>query len=191
MRTALASLIIVLALVVLSSAQTQEAPQNRSDAAAQRVVRLRPAEFKQLPGNLIRELERRNCSIPQEAGSKTRTNVIQGEFQKPGQEDWAVLCSVKGFSSILVFWNGSETSPAEIARAEDRIYSQDVANQEVGFSRIITAVRRDYIMRHYRAYGGPAPPPIDHQGIDDGFMEKGSAIYYYHKGKWHQLVGAD
>lgn len=191
MREVLSPLIVILALVAPSSSQAPDASQNKWDEAELRVARIRPADFKELPGKLVRELERRNCSIPQEAGTKTRTNVIRGEFQRPGQEDWAVLCSVQGFSSILVFWNGSEAGPAEIARAEDRIYLQVVANQEVGFSRIITAVGRDYIMQHYRAYGGPAPPPIDHQGIDDAFMEKGSAIYYYHKGKWHQLTGAD
>ena len=27
-------------------------------------------------------------------------------------------------------------------------------------------------MRHYEAYGDRKPPPIDHQGIDDAFIEK-------------------
>jgi hypothetical protein len=48
-----------------------------------------------------------------------RHNVIKGEFSKPGQTDWAVLCSVGRVSSVLVFWNGSETNPAEIAKRND------------------------------------------------------------------------
>jgi hypothetical protein len=46
-------------------------------------------------------------------------------------------------------------------------------------------------MRHYRAYGGPEPPPIDHHGIDDAFLEKGSITWYFYRGKWLQLTGAD
>jgi hypothetical protein len=46
-------------------------------------------------------------------------------------------------------------------------------------------------MGHYRAYGGPKPPPIDHQGIDDAFLEKASVTFYFHKGNWLQLTGAD
>jgi hypothetical protein len=46
-------------------------------------------------------------------------------------------------------------------------------------------------MRHYRAYGGPKPPNIDHQGIDDAFIEKASTTHYFHQGKWLKLTGAD
>lgn len=46
-------------------------------------------------------------------------------------------------------------------------------------------------MGHYRAYGGPEPPPIDHQGIDDAFLEKASTTWYYDGGRWLQLQGAD
>jgi len=41
----------------------------------------------------------------------------------------------------------------------------------------ISAVDRKFILRHYRAYGGPNPPPIDHNGIDDSFLEKASVIW--------------
>ena len=34
----------------------------------------------------------------------------------------------------------------------------------IGYSREITAVNRDFIMDHYRAYGGPEPPAIDPSG---------------------------
>jgi hypothetical protein len=46
-------------------------------------------------------------------------------------------------------------------------------------------------MRHYLGYGGPKPPPMNHQGIDDAFLEKASVTYYYYRGKWLQLTGAD
>ena len=60
-----------------------------------------------------------------------------------------------------------------------------------GYSREIRAVGLRLIMGHYRAYGGPEPPPIDHQGIDDAFLEKASTTWYYDGGRWLQLQGAD
>ena|SRR5256885_1822750 len=94
---------LVFALVLIQSAETQ-------------ITRLSPTAFPELPANLVQELQRRGCTIPQEAYSETQpNNVIKGEFARPGQTDWAVLCSVKGVSTILVFWNASEINPAAIA----------------------------------------------------------------------------
>jgi hypothetical protein len=47
---------------------------------------------------------------------KKPKNVIKGEFARPGQTDWAVLCSVKGVPTILVFWDGSEKNPTAILK---------------------------------------------------------------------------
>jgi hypothetical protein len=161
------------------------------DEAERRIVRLPPTAFSELPGGVVRELQRQGCTIPQEAYTKKRHNVIKGEFGKQGQTDWAVLCSVKGVSSILVFWNGSEKNPASIASLEDRIFLQGITANQIGFSRGLAPVGKDSIMRHYRAYGGTKPPPIDHQGIDDAFIEKASVTWYFYRGKWLKLSGAD
>jgi hypothetical protein len=102
-----------------------------------------------------------------------------------------VLCSVKGVSTILVFWNGSKKNPAAIGPMEDHIFLQDLGGNQLHYSRGISPVGTGYIMRHYQAYGGPTPPPIDHQGIDDAFIGKGSETWYFHGGKWLKLTGAD
>ena len=154
-------------------------------------MRLPPAAFSGLPGNVVRELQRRGCTIPQTAYTKKPHNVISGEFAKSGQTDWAVLCSVKGVSTILVFWNGSEKNPAEIATMEDRIFLQGISPEKIGYSRELTPVGKDFIVRHYDAYGGTKPPPIDHLGIDDAFLEKASVVWYFYNGKWLKLTGAD
>jgi hypothetical protein len=101
------------------------------------------------------------------------------------------LCSTGGTSRILVFRNGSEKDPAAIAAREDRIYLQGTDATTAGYSRGISAVGKDFILRHYKAYGGPKPPPIDHQGIDDAFIEKASITWYFYDGKWWRLTGAD
>lgn len=172
-------------------AQAPGEMQKRFDEAQRQIVRLCPADFKNLPRNLIQDLERRRCTIPQEAESKPGNNVIRGEFENPGQIDWAILCSVDGFSSILVFWKGTKDNPAEIARAEDRKFLQELGGEKIGFSRKISAVGKAFIMRQHRTFGGRKPPPIDHQGIDDAFVGKASTTHYYYKEKWYQLSGAD
>src|SRR5437773_8891389 len=121
---------LVLAFVLIQSPEAQ-------------ITRLSPAAFPELPANLVQELQRRGCTIPQETFSKKRNNVIKGEFAKPGQTDWAVLCSVKGVSTILVFWNGSEKNPASLASREDIGYVQFIGGDQWGYSRGIDAVGKD------------------------------------------------
>jgi hypothetical protein len=178
-------------LPALLLCQVPDELRRKLDEAERHIVRLPPTAFPELPRNVVRELQRRGCRIPQEAFTKKQRNVIKGHFARPGEWDWAVLCSVKGLSTILVFRNGSEKNPAAIAPSEDRNYLQGITADEIGYSRDISPVGRDSIVAHFDAYGGPKPPPIDHQGIDDAFAEKGSVTWYFHAGKWLQLTGSD
>jgi len=97
-------------IVALSSTlvgvQNQREP-NMWKLADTATVRLSPRSFHQLPHKIIRNLQERGCTIPQEFGNSDPHNVISGEFRTKGQRDWAVLCSRKRSSSILVFWGGS------------------------------------------------------------------------------------
>jgi hypothetical protein len=154
--------------------------------------RLPPSTFRQLPRNVVRSLHARGCAIPQTDLEPKPNNVISGEFAKRGQTDWAVLCSRGGNSSILVFWGRGIKSPAELAKAPDDAYW--LGNNEEGFHyyRHLMTADRKYILVHYREYGrGEFIPPIKHDGIDDGFLEKGSEVYYFYRGKWVSLPGAD
>jgi hypothetical protein len=182
--------IAALAVITVSSSA-----QIAWDAADREVRRLPPAAFTQLPKNLVADLDRRGCTIPQVPSevsmSKALQSVIRGEFQKPGQTDWAVLCSVGRVSSILIFWNGSEVKPAEIAKRDDIDGLQGWTGGEAVYSRLIDPVGKQYIMQHYQAYGGPKPPPLNHQGINDVFVGKASVVMYRYGGKWLQLSGAD
>jgi hypothetical protein len=168
------------------------APQDKWAAADSAAFRLPPAAFTQLPKNIVRYLRGRGCTIPQTYLSREPHNVISGEFTRPGQTDWAVLCSRNGESSILVFWRGSVKSVSEVAKAPDRGYLQTVGEGgKIAFSRAIEPVSRAYILRHYKEYSGRRPPRITHQGIDDAYVEKASVVLYYHRGKWLELQGAD
>lgn len=156
-----------------------------------KVTRLPPSAFPELPTDIRRELERRGCTVPQVWADKKPHNVIKGELTGKGQNDWAVLCSLNRVSTILIFRNASDREPLELARESDIDKLQGVGGEVIGYSRAISPVGRKYILDHHRAYGGPKPPTIDHQGIDDAFVGKGSVVRYFHAGRWLQLTGAD
>jgi len=170
----------------------QELPDAATLARAERrLTRLSPDAFPELPAAVRQDLLRRGCRVPQPAAWPRPVNVIAGAFARPGQTDWAVLCSVKGVSTILVYWNGAAVKPAAIAARPDIHYVEMLPGNRAGFAREINAVGKEAILRHYDAYGGPKPPPVTHQGIDDAFLEKASITWYFHAGKWLQLTGAD
>jgi len=154
-------------------------------ATAQESIREAPiSKFAALPDGIQQDLRHRGCTIPQPLDTRKLQNVIRGTFRDPKQTDWAVLCDIgpKNTSMILVYWNGNPSHPAVLER-------QPLLNAPCW--RTIDAVGKAYIMEHYRAYGGPRPPVIDHQGIDVGICDKASTISYLHRGRWLTLTGAD
>ena len=104
---------------------------------------------------------------------------------------WAVLCSVNNLTTLLVFRDDRDGAPMTLDTGEERGFLQGLGGDRIGYSRGIGAVNRDFIVRHYRAYGGPKPPPIDHDGIDDAFLGKASVVRYFYRGRWMALQGAD
>jgi len=176
---------------VLTLAQ-QATAQDKWKNADEATLRLKPTAFSQLPKNIVLSLQRRNCTVPQTFGNSAPHNVIRGQFARRGQFDWAVLCSRNRVSSILVFWNGSTKSVAEIARSLDKDYLQTIDDTtNIGFSRAIDVVGKSHIFAHYLEYGGRKPPPIEYQGINDAFIEKASFVHYFYRKRWLKLQGAD
>jgi hypothetical protein len=166
--------------------------QDKWTVAEERIVRLKPKAFRQLPDAVLRDLERRRCRIPQTFLSGEPHNVIMGSFARKGQTDWAVLCSRNGRSSVIVYWNGSPRSISRTGDAGDKNFLQTIdGNGTIGFSRSIQPVGRETIIASYRSYGGRRPPSIDHEGIDDAYVEKASVILYFYRGRWIELQGAD
>ena len=147
-------------------------------------VRLPPSDFPDLPKTLIRELEKRGCTIPQSTAIKEPHNVIRGHFAESGQTDWAALCSKDRASTLIVFWNGSRHNAAQLARTEDGDGSSP-------FIRRIEAAGAKDMLRRYRTSGGRKPPPSDHQGIEDSGLVARPVVHYYTKGKWIQLIRAE
>ena len=158
------------------------------EEANRQVLRVDPSAFTELPSGVLTEIHRRGCTIPQPPGTDLQ-NVIKGEFTKHGETDWAVLCSVNWVSSILIFWNGAVSGMSEIEKRQDvYVLTRD---QRVVYTRLISPVSAEFIMDRALGDGGPKPPPLDHQGINDAFLEKGSAVQYFYNGEWQQLAGDD
>lgn len=168
-------------------------PQDREawEKANAKVRRLSPAAFKELPNAVREKLEELGCVIPQTFLGGEPHNVIRGEFARKGQEDWAALCSIERKSSIRVFWGGPVRCEEKFEPVEDLLSLQGVGEGKIGYSSLITPADKNFIERHYKAYGGPQPPVITHQGIDHAFVGKASVVLYCHEGKWLRLTGSD
>ena len=81
---------------------------------------------------------------------------------------------------------------AELSFSDDKGWLQTIdAAGQIGFSRSIWSVGAKYIVDHARWYGGDLPPKIDHEGINEAFIEKASVVYYWYEGAWLKLRGAD
>jgi hypothetical protein len=175
--------------------QAQENSQRewaaRSAKAVGNIRRLPVEAFPDLPATIAGVLRARNCSVPQPEAGGPRRNVIRGEFFAKGEPGWAVLCSLNNSTTLLAFRSDRDRNPDTVATTEDLGYLQSLEGDQAVYARQIAPVNREFILDHYRAYGGPEPPPIDHHGIDDAFLEKASVTWYFHDGQWLQLQGAD
>jgi hypothetical protein len=160
---------------------------------------LPPAAFPALPPGVRADLARRGCRVPQAAGPDVSgalaarpNNVLHGAFTGRRARDWAVLCSVAGVSRILVYHAGRTARVDSLAARPDGGFLGREPGREWAYARVLSAVGAGYIRDHAAAYEGPAPPPrLDHQGIDDAFAGKASAVYYFHAGRWRTLQGAN
>ncbi|MFA5162607.1 MAG: hypothetical protein WC421_10215 [Elusimicrobiales bacterium] len=170
--------------------QLQRARARLLARAAHEIKRLPPSAFPKLPAKLRAELERRRCTIPQAAGFSAPHNVISGSFDRPGQTDWAVLCSRDGMSSVIMFWNSLPDNAGAIAApAEDKNWL-DESGEQVCYRRYLSAARADYMKEIVSAAqkpglpGGIAPKQVDHDGISDAMLSRPSSILYRVNRNW-------
>lgn len=170
------------------SAQTPEQWQ----AAARAIRRLPPDSFPQLPIAIRSALNARSCTVPQSFVEGRPHNVISGRFARARQRDWAVLCSRRDSSSVLIFWGHRDPGPpAELAWTSDAGFLQGIGAGRIEYSRVIALADPARIREYAASFGGPLPPPMDHDGLEDAFAQKASTVYYLEKGRWLPLAGAD
>lgn len=176
---------------------------------------LSPQDFPELPKNISQYLQQRGCEIPQPPPLKKvprqdapsffdfqrklndkvpaeKYNVVSGPFFEREKTDWAVLCSEKGSSAILIFRDSSIEKVDELGRADDSAFQQTLTeNGKEEFSRIIYSVTLDtgYIVRTDE--NGERLTPRGIYGVEDAFVEKASTIWYHKNGQWKEAPGSD
>jgi len=180
-----------LALLVLPLSDLRTEIEQDWSSADVATTRLKPSEFAEVPIAIRTELERRGCTVPQPHGATRPTNVISGKFTSSAMMDWAALCSRDRISVILVFRGASTTGVEELARQPDREFLQTVSGSAIGFSRGLGVASATFIKQHHDAKSDPPLPPLDHEGIDDRFIGKGSVVRYWSSGRWLQFTGSD
>jgi hypothetical protein len=173
---------------VALSAQTPEQWQ----AAARTIRRLPPDSFPHLPAAIRSALIADGCTVPQSFVEERPHNVISGHFAHARQRDWAVLCSRHDSSSVLIFWGRPQPgTPAELGWTSDATFLQGIGAGRIGYSHVIMVAGPARIREYSAAFGGPQPKRLDHDGLEDGFAEKSSTVFYLERGRWLSLAGAD
>lgn len=152
------------------------------------VVRHLPiASFPGIPTAIRDGLGQRGCLIPQTYEAHQPENAVHGSFERPGSSDWAVLCSVGGAASLLVFFGSHPDHPFTLASAQEteRLQAHDPSGV-LGFNWGIDAASPRQV---YDAQAGiyPRPPMLNHDAIADSIVEHGTEYHYYSNGAWTLL----
>ncbi len=148
------------------------------------VRHLPPSSFPDLPLSVAGELTERGCLIPQTYEAHRPENVIHGSFENWDSSDWAVLCSVRGNVSLLVFFGNATDKPAVLTTAPEtaRLQAYDPSGV-LGFNWGIDAATPEAV--HEAQIGmKPRPPALDHDAVADSVIDRKSVYHYFTKGAW-------
>jgi hypothetical protein len=166
--------------------ETGEAQGSRGDRIRWRIRLLPLASFPDLPPPVVTQLAGRGCLIPQSFEAKQPENVVHGSFRAAGSEDWAVLCSSGGVTTLYVFFFGQFDSPIALRTQPDSAWlGAEPGNPVFGSSwgiavRPLSELRSTPRLR--RAIHNP-----DHDAIDDARLERSLTIHYFREGSWLDL----
>ena len=140
--------------------------------------------FPQLPVSIQEQLRERGCLIPQTYEAYGPENVVHASLVGRGSSDWAVLCSVKGTVSLLVFLSGSENGPTVLASAPEteRLQAHGVS-RELGFNWGIDPATPEQV---HEAQSGmdSRPPRLDHDALADSVIEHKTVYHYFTRNSW-------
>ena len=153
-------------------------------------IRLLPlSSFPALPADVAGQLRHRGCMIPQSYEAMQPENVIHGAFHAPGVSDWAALCSVDGTTTLYVFFAGRFDDPSALRSQPDTAWlGADPGQSELGSAwgiatRTADQLRASPELRRLMA--------IDHDAIDDAWLERSLTVRYYDGHKWLTVTTED
>jgi len=145
---------------------------------------LPPDSFPDLPEPIAKSLEQRACLIPQTYQAHQPENAVRGSFERPGSQDWAVLCSIQGNVSLLVFFASAPGNPHVLATAPETARLQAYNSSRVlGFNWGIDAASPEVI--HDAQIGlSPRPSRPDHDSLADSIVDRTTIYRYFNNGSW-------
>jgi len=189
--TAMASAALVAAAAVPLSAQAQgdrsveqiESGRMRMPSGAEVVYRIRLlplTSFPALPAVVAAQLNERKCMVPQTYEARAPENVVHASLERKGSDDWAVLCSVNGLTTLYVFFQSQPAVPMALRHQRD---SEWLGSEVVGeYGSAWGIARRG--PSQMRGTKGVARGSFDHDGIDDAYVERSSTTHYYQDHSW-------
>lgn len=153
------------------------------------------SSFPELPESIAVVLNRRGCMIPQTFEAHHPENVVHASLEHAGSSDWAVLCSVEGTVSLLVFFDGGTAEgpgqvagqPVVLASAPEtqRLQAHDPSGI-LGFNWGIDPASPEQV--HEAQVGlENRPARLDHDALADSVVEHRTIYHFYAKSAWIML----
>lgn len=145
------------------------------------------SSFPALPPPIRTELESRGCLIPQSYEAHQPENVVHASLKQAGSTDWAVLCSVNGAVSLMVFFGDAPAQPSILASAPETEHLQrNYTTGIYGFNWAIDPATPQRI--HDAAAGSRSRPPmLDHDALADSIIDRRTVYHFYANNAWTLL----
>jgi hypothetical protein len=142
------------------------------------------SSFPSLPAAVQDLLIRRGCLIPQTYEARQPENVVHASLERPGSSDWAVLCSVQGTVSLLVFFTSAPERPSVLASSPEtqRLQVHDLTGV-LGFNWGIDPASPQRI-RDAQIGMDRRPPLLDHDALADSIVDHHTVYHFYLRNAW-------
>jgi hypothetical protein len=151
------------------------------------IRRLPVSSFPELPAQIADVLNQRGCTIPQTYEAHRPENVLHASLEKSGASDWAVLCSARGITSLLVFFDGAPQKPTVLASAPEKSRLQaQAAGKPFGFNWGIDPASPQSV-HEAQVSVGHRSSLLDHDALADSVIDHRTIYHFYSNGRWTLL----
>jgi hypothetical protein len=152
------------------------------------IRRLPVNAFPALPAAVQNELTRRGCLIPQTYEAHGPENVVHASLERSDSSDWAVLCSVRGTVSLLVFFADGGGTLTELASAPEtgRLQAHG-SSPALGFNWAIDPASPDAVHQAQLRMKHPSAR-LDHDALADSVIDRKKIFHFHARNAW-SLVG--
>jgi hypothetical protein len=153
------------------------------------------SSFPELPAVIVNLLSRRGCTIPQTYEAHHPENVVHASLEHAGSSDWAVLCSVQGTVSLLVFFDGGTAlnsgQPVVLATSpEIQRLQAHPGGGVLGFNWGIDLASPQQV-RDAQNGLQHRPARLDHDALADSVVDHRTIFRFYAKSAWSVLEMPD